>query len=135
MRTALTAAAGALLATAAIVPAGAQDVEGGLFIINANGARSWSVECDLVTDRGGAVAPEARGRGSRSSGAIVGRDIVSGDCVAQASDRGPLELRHNDEREQFACPFPEAEGSDFCAVAIPAGATYEFSATLRGDAS
>lgn len=132
MRMSLTAAA-ALIAATATLPAGAQDVEGGLFIINASGSRSWSVECQLVTDRGATLAPEARGRRSHSSGAIVGRDIVSGDCVAQASDRGPLELRHSDERERFDCPFPEAEGAEFCAIAIPAGATYEFSATLRED--
>lgn len=115
-------------ATAFTTAAHAQDA--GLFILKVSGDSGWTAECVLTDDRDREIRPDARGRGRNSSGALVGRDVVSGDCVVQAGTRGPLELRLSDEREAFACPFGE-RNQGLCRTVVPTGDTLRFSVRLN----
>lgn len=131
---AMTAAAAAattmMAATAPAAMAQADAEDGGLLIVRLTGARGWEASCDLMTDRGRAAEPTARGRGSRSSGSLIGRDVVSGSCTADAGARGPVEIVLDDRQGVFTCPFgPDAE--DTCRRVVATGESVTFDVTLR----
>lgn len=130
------AAAMAMLAAAPAPMAAAQEpaaaeVEGALFILRARGSRNWRVECVLNQDDGDITQPRARGRGSRSSGSLVGRDVVSGACAVSPGGYGPLTLTMVDRDGAFACPFGEvAEGAE-CMAAFEGDETISIDVALR----
>jgi len=120
-------AAIAAMSLAGLAPAAAQDRERGEdMVLRLFGTGSWSVECTLETDRGRTSRPEARGRGNSASGTILGRDVLSGSCAAEASDRGPLELTLVDDDRAFACPFGDRTGEGTCFGVLQAGETLEW---------
>ena len=111
--------------------ASAQDrTEGQDLVLRLYGARSWAVECTLDTERGRVSRPDAKGRGSVSSGTIVGRDTIGGACTAEASNRGPLEMRLDDPDGHFVCPFGDRAEDGECKSVLPAGETLEIAIQL-----
>lgn len=111
-------------------PAIAQDeaADGYPMVVRARGARGWTANCTLDTDRGRQARPKARGRGATSSGVLVGRNVVGGACTAEAGERGPLELVFEDEFEAFACPF---NGDEACRTVVAAGDALTFTVALK----
>ncbi len=124
-------AASALMATA-LAPSAMAD-EGGLFVVKGYGERNWRAACELTSDRGRTLRPDARGSGSRSRLVLTGRDVVSGSCTITASPRGPIEVRLEPQRgPQFVCPFEGVAADAACRTVVASGESLTFDVTLAG---
>ena len=99
----------------------ADEAEGALLVVQLFGSRGWKVECALEKESGKMIKPKARGRGSNSSGSIIGRDVVGGTCQIDASS-GYLRVTIVDRTGVFQCPF-ENTAADACEATYPAGTT------------
>ncbi len=123
--------AGGVIALGAVAPAAlAQNADGQRLVIKIAGEGRWSASCELVNDAGEPVRPSADGRGSRSSGTLVARDVVSGTCTATASDRGPMRVTIDARRGVFVCPFT-AGLTDECVGDVTTGDSEEFAIALN----
>jgi len=105
----------------------AQDgVEGRMMILRMTGSHGWSVECELNTERGGDLNPNARGRGRGARGTVVGRNVVGGTCSAEAGQRGPLQITLEDDDANFICPFGDLDTQGFCRTSLAEDGTLEW---------
>lgn len=128
-KNAIMTSAASLMMLGASLPAQAQEASADV-VVRAHGGHGWKLECAFERDNGRQSMPSARGRGSSSTGVVVGKDAVSGQCLAQAHRNGSLTLSVTSGLDVFGCPFGETgalDGEPVCETVLAAGGALEFS--------
>lgn len=113
----------AIAISVSVIPAAAQwEPHPEVLVIDAQGAGSWALTCQLQDKKGATVSQELRGTGKKPQ-RLTMLDARGGQCSYQAAPDQPLTLQMR--RGLYACSLPTATRKG-CEQKVEAGASGQF---------